>query len=170
MNEAQGEQQRPNWVLRICLAAPLVPILLFLGIRTCVDHRDRQGPWLPAKLELSEVYLTQGEDGILSYCGTSVYGLSASSVEAIGKDGLAFFKDADMPRDPGIPTQYAWAETPVPDDRGVAALECAPAIEADLGPDVRRALKAPGSYWTRSGDHALYVLPSLELVVSSHRD
>ncbi|HMJ93831.1 MAG TPA: hypothetical protein VK472_07005 [Allosphingosinicella sp.] len=148
----------------------LLPTALILGVCAYIDHQDRQGPWLPAKLELSDSYRREGQDDVLSYCGTSVYGLRAATVQAIRRNGLVYFKGAERPRDPEIPRVYIWSESPIPNERGVPPLECAPDIDADLGRAVRQALKMPGSYWARSGDHALYVVPDMGIVISSHRD
>jgi hypothetical protein len=173
-SEEADEEYRPNWVLRGCAGLLLACLLLVVTFCAWIEHHDRLATWLPAKLELSDRYWSEGQEGILSYCGTSLYGLTPRTLRAIQSQGLAFFDDAWQPRDPKLPRRFVWAETPLGRsgrESGVQPVfECAPHPDPALQRNVYRALAAPGSYWAHDADHSLYVFPSLGIVLSVHAD
>jgi hypothetical protein len=113
-------------------------------------------------------------------CGGALHNLSSRTRQAIEKSGIQYLADARTPRASEqlgrTSTFEKWIETGpnagVGDKDGpvAKALDCM-GIGASLGSDILRALREPGSYYSRGTKRTLVVvLPALDMVAYAWDD
>lgn len=126
---------------------------------------------IPEKIGITYPVSIKDEGGFREGCGTVVFKVSDSTLEAIKKEGLNFFSGATQGRghlsEPYY--QYAeWKETPVPPSwiSEGSWLLCTSLSDSELSKIVSAA-KEHGAYFTKKDEGELVLIPSLGYVVFS---
>jgi hypothetical protein len=154
----------------------IATILVALGVaalliqRACL-HMEVEGyrAGVPAPIEVSEVVFADGRSGLREGCGTGIFKVSSSTLQAIQAQGTAFFREARVGRDNGRYFRYdEWQTSPPPEKANVLrGLQCGSASEA-LAQSLSRAVSTPGAYYSTGYEYDIVVIPRLGWVVVSY--
>ena len=142
---------------------------------------------LPEQLEITGLATTGSDFNPLlllvpmrhEACGAVVFQMSQHTVDAIAKNGAAFFETARQGRgySKGHPLSHyysyePWQETPLPsgwigDGIWSLGLHCA-RLDRALVQRMAAAAREPGSYYTTKSEAQLVVIPRLKLIVFTY--
>jgi hypothetical protein len=159
------------WLFKKQTYLPVVAMLLF----PFVANEAFQYYWfakvIPEKIGITYPVSIKDEGGFREGCGTAVFKVSDSTLEAIKKDGLKFFSGATQGRghlsEPYY--QYAeWQETPVPPSwTSEGSWILCTGLSHSEHSKIVSAAKESGAYFTMKHEGQLVLIPSLGYVVFS---
>lgn len=162
--------------LRMAAIAAVVLITVPCGCISLWDQSLKRSS-MPRKLSLGWFYAEGACDTFWSYQGAYAFSLNQSTIDAIERQGIAFFDDI-WSEGNGPKRRYygpqPWKETPISAadrDTGAGAnLSCGRQHSWRWPNGIDEALRQPGSYYSGSGPMSLFVIPRLGLVVASASD
>lgn len=155
----------------------------FRGLFYYAETRFYRG-MIPAPIETSGRYYIDGKaDWWGGGCGIAIFHLSEKTIRRLEAEGITFLSGARLGRakrliGKEVSADYAkWKETPVSSEWLSNGLgpgfgeSCSVEPMPDFYKKILTALKSPKSFYTRNkGAAALYVLPSIKIVVFEYHD
>lgn len=137
---------------------------------------------IPPELKIEKVKLVDGDLGGLGWCGVTIFELKNDILEDVKNDGLQALTDARQSREVSIRGKYkqytSWRETPyietgdgmTLEDRWLGGMSCAKSMQRDLKNSLSKAIHSPKSYYAKSNDAGLVVIPHLGVAAYIHFD
>lgn len=142
------------------------------------DFKDR----IPSELKISETLLVDGDMGGLGWWGVAIFRLQGDTLGKLRTTGLQALAGARRSRNPGsINGKYKeyspWRETPYIEtgdgmtlaDRWLGGM-VGSNMKPELSKGIENALRTDGSYYAKSNDSGLIVIPSLGIVAYIYFD
>jgi len=151
-----------------------------IALGTCLAFRSSERSWyeglLPLGVKVESILALDTVSGIREGCGAVIFELDPEAVRSFRRDGLSALADARQARDHSEPyfSFEEWSETPYREsgngttlkDRWLGGLDCA-ALNPDLAKTIDEALRSKGSFFSRSEESGLIILPAAGIVVLS---
>ena len=166
------------------IAIILAVVFLYFGyVEFRVWIADGFKDRIPIELKIDETVLVDGDMGGLGWCGVAIFKLQSDTLNNVRNIGLPAFSEASRSRNKnrisGDYQQYSlWRETPYIEtgdgltlqDRWLGGMVCAKNMTSQLKKSFYKALASNGSYYAKSNDSGLVVIPSLEIVAFIYFD
>ena len=137
---------------------------------------------IPSELKISETLLVDGDMGGLGWWGVAIFRLQSDTLDKLRATGLQALAGARRSKNKnsisGEYQEYSpWRETPyietgdgmTLEDRWLGGMVGAN-MKPELSKSIEKALRSGGSYYAKSNDSGLVVIPSLGLVAYIYFD
>lgn len=158
----------------------LVTVLLSISIASCWyaynSTSEQRKDVFPEKIEVSNLVMTEGD--WVQGCGIIIFEISNTTVSTINQENLAFFGQATVARNKQ--NHYRWQKTPIEESdntdnsfvkKQMPGFSCAKSkIAHEYELLVSKNMKISGSYYAKSADRHLVVIPSHKLVIFEYSD
>lgn len=130
----------------------------------------------PKEIEVSNLVVTEGD--WMRGCGIVIFTISNTTANKINQENLAFFEKAIVARNKQ--NHYRWQKTPIEETHNtndsfvkeqMPGFKCAKSETAHKYELLaNKSVRTTGSYYAKSADRHLVVIPSLKLAVFEYSD
>lgn len=157
--------------------ALVVSLIVLVALCWYADNANEQKKDVfPEKIGVSNLVMTDGD--WMRGCGIIIFTISNTTANNINEENLAFFEKAIVARNKQ--NHYRWQKTPIEETHStndsfvkkqMPGFNCAKSETAhkyELLAD--KSLRTTGSYYAKSADRHLVVIPSLKLAVFEYSD